>query len=189
MDSVDIGEAAADFVAAATFDGARHGFVLRMGDRDIGYYRDDGATKKAHARSSQQPQSQQSTLPVMPPPPPRPPPPSLPPRPPPTQPAANQPAQPASTSFGSSSRSSLKSWMVAAVLQLSPKRSLTLSLALSPRPEPHRHQRVCHQLELRRSYIGGRTAAAASSRSTATGHGRVFWVLAQEGLVRGVLFS
>ena len=65
--------------------------------------------------------------------------------------------------FGSSSKSSLKSWMVAAVLQLSPKRSLTLSLALSPRPEPHRHQRVCHQLELRRSYIGGRTAATASS--------------------------
>ena len=65
--------------------------------------------------------------------------------------------------FGSSSRSSRKSWMVAAVLQLSPKRSLTLSLALSPRPEPHRHQRVCHQLEPRRSYIGGRNAAAASS--------------------------
>ena len=99
MDSIDIGETAADFVAASTFDGARHGFVFRMGDRGIGYYRDDGATKKAHARSSQQPQSQQSTLPVMPPPPPRPPPPSLPPRPLPAQPAAGQPAQPASTSF------------------------------------------------------------------------------------------
>ena len=31
------------------------------------------------------------------------------------------------------------------------------------RPEPHRHQRVCLHLELRRSYFGSRTAAALSS--------------------------
>ena len=38
--------------------------------------------------------------------------------------------------------------MAAVLLQLSPNRSPTLSLlALSPRPEPHRHQRVCHHLE------------------------------------------
>ena len=82
MDSVDIvGETAADFFAAATFDGARHEFVFRMGEHGIGYYRDGGATRKVHS-------SQLSAAPVMPPPPPRPPPP----RPPPAQPAAAQSA-------------------------------------------------------------------------------------------------
>ena len=73
MDLIDVGEPA-DFVAATTFDGARDGFVFRMGDHGIGYYRDDGATKKEQARSSRQPHLQQSIPPVMPPPPPRPPP-------------------------------------------------------------------------------------------------------------------
>ena len=59
MDSVDIvGETAADFVAAATFHGARHGFVFRMGEHGIGYYCDGGATRKVH--------SSQQTAPVMP---------------------------------------------------------------------------------------------------------------------------
>ena len=97
MDSVDVGEAPADFLAAATFDGARHGFVFRVGEHGIGYYR-GGATQKA-----QQPQSQQSIPPLMPPPPSRPPPPLppplAPPRPPAAQPAADEPEQPATSSF------------------------------------------------------------------------------------------
>ena len=58
--------------------------------------------------------------------------------------------------------------MVAAVLlQMSPNRSPTLSLlALSPLPEPHRHQRVCHHLESRRPCVGGHIAAAVSSAAT-----------------------
>ena len=45
---LDVGEAAADFVAAAPIDGARHGFVFRVGEHGIGYYSDVGATKNAH---------------------------------------------------------------------------------------------------------------------------------------------
>ena len=89
---------AADFVAAATFDGARHGFVFRVGDHGLGYYRDGGAVQTAR----QQPQLQQSMPPppVMPPPPPRPPPPRpMPPQPPPAQPTADQLARPATSSF------------------------------------------------------------------------------------------
>ena len=49
MDSVDIvGETAADFVAAATFAGARHDFVFHIGENGIGYYRDGGAARKVH---------------------------------------------------------------------------------------------------------------------------------------------
>ena len=91
------------FVAATAFSGARDDFVFHMGDHGIGYYRDDGQTKKAQARSSRQPQSQQSILPVMPPPLPRPPPPPLPPQPR-AQPAADQPAQPATHSAHSTSK-------------------------------------------------------------------------------------
>jgi hypothetical protein len=50
MDLVDVGRAAADFLAAASFDGARQGFVFRIGEHGLGDYR-DGATKKAQARS------------------------------------------------------------------------------------------------------------------------------------------
>ena len=46
-----VGETAADFVAAATFAGARHDFVFRIGEHGIGYYRDGGA---ARVHSSQQ---------------------------------------------------------------------------------------------------------------------------------------
>ena len=50
MDLVDVGRAAADFLAAASFDGAGQGFVFRIGEHGLGDYR-DGATKKAQARS------------------------------------------------------------------------------------------------------------------------------------------
>ena len=42
------------FTPAASFGGAKHGFVFKSGPRGLGYYRDGASTATVHARSETQ---------------------------------------------------------------------------------------------------------------------------------------
>ena len=82
MDSVNVGEAGAEFDAAAVFDGARQGYVFRSGDQGVGYYRDEQSSKRRRLDmpppSPRPPLPRSMSQPPPPPPPPQPPPPSIP---------------------------------------------------------------------------------------------------------------
>jgi hypothetical protein len=135
----------ADFVAAASFD--VNDFVFRMGEHGLDYTTETVVLRKKHnsnqSRSSQchhshlamhlthryltrrllahchltrHRHSQQQT---------------------------SQRSQQQAFPFGSSSRISLTSWMVVALLQLGPNRSQIMGL-----PEPNRHWLICHGLGL-----------------------------------------